>query len=88
MYVAYLHETAQMAGTSSWDAIIPARNLPRRMKERTPMLAAVDTYETKKKSTSYDNFMKTMGLSVYNSANMDPMVPTVVTILTAHSYKS
>jgi hypothetical protein len=43
MHAAYLHETAQMTGTSSWDEIMLARNLPKRSQERTAMVADADT---------------------------------------------
>ena len=87
MYVnaAYLHETAQMAGTSSWDAIMLTRNLPKKSHERTPIAADADIYVMTKLTTKYSDFMNTSGLAVYNSAHM---APNVVPILIAHANTS
>ena len=90
MYVnaAYLHETAQMAGTSSWDAIILTRNRPKKSHERTPIAADADIYVMTKLTTRYNDFMKTSGLAVYNSAHTVPMAPNVVPMLIAHANTS
>ena len=90
MYVnaAYLHETAQMAGTSSWDAIMLTRNLPKKSHERTPIAADADIYVMTKLTTRYNDIMNTSGLAVYNRAHTVPMAPNVVPILIAHANTS
>jgi hypothetical protein len=90
MYVnaAYLHETAQMAGTSSWDAIMLTRNLPKKSHERTPIAADADIYVMTKLTTQYNDIMNTSGLAVYNSAHTVPMAPNVEPILIAHANTS
>ena len=90
MYVnaAYLHETAQMAGTPSWDAIMLTRKLPKKSHERTPIAADADMYVMTKLTTKYNDFMNTSGLTVYNTAHAVPMAPNVVPILIAHASTS
>ena len=83
-----MHETVQMAGTSSWDAIMPTRNLPKKSHERTPIAADADIYVMTKLIARYNDFMNTSGLAVYNSAHTVPMAPNVVPMLIAHANTS
>ena len=44
IYLPYLQEAAQIAGTSSWLDIMPTKNLPKRILERIQIVAGVDIY--------------------------------------------
>ncbi len=44
IYLPYLQEAAQIAGTSSWLDIIPVKYLPKRNQERSQIVAGVDIY--------------------------------------------
>jgi hypothetical protein len=48
IYLPYLQEAAQIAGTSSWLDIMPTRNLPKRNQERSQIVKGADIYATVK----------------------------------------
>jgi hypothetical protein len=74
-----------MDGTSSWDEIMIARNLPKNNHARNAIAADADTYVMTKLISMYNEYMKYSGLAVYKNAHMVPIIPMAVPILNAHA---